>query len=398
MLRPIRLMILSAILCLLGLGYSLSFAQTRVVGQTPQSDPAYAQGVSGHGATLLSQGKKRVLLMLGGCNFPDQPASEGGKKRFYSEVYTAAFKSPKRIKKWQLAGRLPQAVAYAGYARYAERFIVAGGQSEAGDLASVYRLGLTKEGTLLVDSLPQLPQSRRGMATSLVGSRLYLIGGVVGGRLSNSVISLDLEQPEAGWREEAPYPGDAKLKVLATTLKGKIYAYGSFAKTESDTEPAEVQMCEMVYDPEQGTWEQNDYEDYDIQFEGYTFGGGHIYASEDSEMITLIGGVRAERFLPALQREQKLRQAIKDGDTALVQQYRQEAKTYLTQEVSWYQFCPTLCFVIKNPDQPLPIAMSLEPSRHLAKADGALVEVAPNAWILLGGETKPGVRTSDIVY
>ena len=102
--------------------------------KTPQLDPAYAKGVSGHIAGEL---RPRLLVMAGGCNFPDRPAREGGAKRYYSEIYIADYlgaihlacetKASELDMEWKLVGHLPHPTAYAAFQRYDDKLIVAGG-------------------------------------------------------------------------------------------------------------------------------------------------------------------------------------------------------------------------------------------------------------------------------
>lgn len=374
-------------------------AQTMVIGKTPQQKPDYAQGVSGHAATLLKVGKQDVLLMLGGCNFPNEPAVNGGEKRYYAEVYSTVYKHGVKIKAWQQIGRLPSPFAYAAYQKYNNTLIIAGGKSTREDLSTAYRLSLGSQGKLKIDTLPNLPAPRSGMASAVIGSRLYLIGGAVEGKLSNTMISLDLENIGAGWREEQAYPGKPRLKVLATATsyedKGVgISCFASYSNVETD-EPIESDFALMTYYPEKGEWDQESLADNPEFYEGYTFGGGCIYFNQIDETITLVGGVRSTRFMPALQREQHMRIAKREGDHEYLEKLKGEAKVYLSQKPEWYEFCPVYFFVT-------PIygtgSSSLEPSQHLAKADAALVEIKPYHWILLGGEIKPGIRTADICY
>ena len=42
------------------------------------------QGVSAPFAGFVDS----VLIVAGGCNFPDKPAAEGGKKVYYSQIYS----------------------------------------------------------------------------------------------------------------------------------------------------------------------------------------------------------------------------------------------------------------------------------------------------------------------
>ena len=51
-----------------------------------------------------------LLLVAGGCNFPDTPAAEGGSKKFYADIY--ALNLTANDAKWQKVGQLPKALAY----------------------------------------------------------------------------------------------------------------------------------------------------------------------------------------------------------------------------------------------------------------------------------------------
>lgn len=388
--------LLLALMCFLLMGWGTQ-AQTTVVGKTPQNRADYAQGVSGHAATLLEHGKKHSLLMLGGCNFPNRPAVEGGEKRYYAEVYSTRYRFEKPIGAWTLVGKLPEPLAYAAYQKYNNQLIVAGGKNSKHELRRVYRLSLTAQGQLRIDTLPSLPEPRSSMASALIGSRLYLIGGSVAGKLSNTMISLDLDKPQEGWQEEASYPNSPYLKVLAAGLDGadgqRIHVFASFTNTDSDTDSVATEARIMDYKPETKSWEEG----RSCIFEGYTFGGGSVYANAKEQNITLIGGVSEKRFLPALRREQELRVARQRGDEETVARLTAEGRDYLSQSREWYNFCPTLLFVNYS-NHFGGTSMSVDPSAHLAKADAALVEITSGYWLLLGGEIKPGVRTADIVY
>ena len=51
----------------------------------PEGEPGFSLGVSACYAGIY-QGE---LLIAGGCNFPETPAAEGGKKKFYQGIYAA---------------------------------------------------------------------------------------------------------------------------------------------------------------------------------------------------------------------------------------------------------------------------------------------------------------------
>ena len=80
-------------LCLAACGWAqgVSFS-----GNVPQAVSAPFAGVSGD-----------YLLLAGGCNFPDVPASEGGVKQYYTAVW-----AKQADQAWRCVGSLPEETAY----------------------------------------------------------------------------------------------------------------------------------------------------------------------------------------------------------------------------------------------------------------------------------------------
>ena len=64
-------------------GASLSLKE---IGTMPAYEQGFEQGVSACYAAEYND----TLYIAGGCNFPDQPAAEGGSKRYYKGIYKAA--------------------------------------------------------------------------------------------------------------------------------------------------------------------------------------------------------------------------------------------------------------------------------------------------------------------
>lgn len=361
-------------------------AQSAPTLQTPQLDPDYAKGISGHAMGRLST---ECILMVGGCNFPDVPAAEGGAKRYYNDIYMTSELSESA--QWQLIGHLPQPIAYAASQVWEEWLIIAGGQTQGeGALRSVYALALQENGTLRIERLPDLPEPRSGMASALLGSRLYLVGGSVQGRLSNSVISLDLDNTDEGWREERPYSGPALLKVLAVGQwleeEPHLVLWGAFARSEGESGVlTNLTFCSLNVGQPNAQWVALPLP-YPTMREGATFGGG-VILSHGEEEIALFGGVHEQVFLPALQRAQAMRRAKRLGDKKTLAQLSAEHRAYLQHDALWYRFAPFMLvynFATKKWHQDLS-------DPNMARADAAYFEGK-----IVGGELKPGVRTSRI--
>ena len=374
--------------------------------KTPQLDSAYAKGVSGHIAGEPLTGR---LVIAGGCNFPDRPAREGGAKRYYSEIYLADYldamyaaceaKASELDMGWKLVGHLKQPTAYAAFQQYFGQLIVAGGQSEAGELRDAYIMELSDSLGVEIIPLPSLPEPRSSMASALIEDVLYLIGGRVNGKLSNTVLSLDLRRPEAGWREETPYPYSPFLKLVAATNKGErgrsdyvpyLGVMGSFTGVDEPDQRVKADVTYMAYTPKTKQWQTYKIAP-DDPISAHGFGGGYTSGHDTS----FSGGVRADLFVTALQRGKDLKVAKAKGNRRLVKKLQVEQRAYLSHDPAWYGFCSDW--------------YSFDRSRGRGEAksgfhfDGRADAVYLDGYtssvdaMLIGGEVMPGVRTPDIV-
>ena len=374
--------------------------------KTPQLDPAYAKGVSGHIAVEPRLGQ---LVMAGGCNFPDRPAREGGAKRYYSEIYTADYLSPMydacKSKAseldlgWRLIGYLPHPTAYAAFQRYDDKLIVAGGQSAAGDLSDAYMIWLRDRHSVEIIPLPSLPEPRSGMASALIENVLYLIGGRVNGKLSNTVLSLDLKRPQKEWREETPYSNSPFLKLVATTNLSEystpsyvpcLVVMGSFTGVDEPDQRVQADVTYMTYTPQTKQWQTYKIAP-DDPIAAHGFGGG--YASKRSGSFS--GGVRADLFVTALQREKDLKAAKAKGNRRLVKKLQAEQRAYLSHDPAWYGFCSEWYSFDRSRGR----GEAKSGFRFDGRADAVYLDRSSSMMdgMLIGGETMPGVRTPRIV-
>lgn len=400
---------MALLLLAVGMSYGTIHGQEEVrifKSKTPQLDSAYAKGVSGHIAGELLPGQ---LVMAGGCNFPDRPAREGGAKRYYSEIYLADYldamyaacetKASELDMGWKLVGHLPQPTAYAAFQQYFGQLIVAGGQSEAGELRDAYIIQLSDSLGVEIIPLPSLPEPRSGMASALIGDVLYLIGGRVNGKLSNTVLSLEFLRPEAGWREETPYPHSPFLKLVAATNKGErgrsdyvpyLGVMGSFTGVEELNQRVKADVTYMTYTPKTKQWQTYKIAP-DDPIAAHGFGGGFASGNDAS----FSGGVRADLFVTALQREKDLKAAKAKGDRRLVKKLQAEQRAYLSHDPAWYGFCSDWYFFDDAWGEGLRVRGLCFDGRADAvylNKDTSCVEA-----MLIGGETMPGVRTPIIV-
>ena len=117
-----------AILCLILAGCAAPEVKNESVWTVRQMQgaPAEEAGI-GQGVSACYAGVHNgMLMMAGGCNFPEVPASEGGKKRFYRGIYVADA-SADSVFVWKKAGELPVEAAYGVSVSTSQGIICAGG-------------------------------------------------------------------------------------------------------------------------------------------------------------------------------------------------------------------------------------------------------------------------------
>ncbi len=87
---------------------SIGHLQMERIKGFPVSEKGIEKGVSACFAGIVDD----YLIMAGGCNFPDVPAADGGKKKFYQGIYAAKISTTADSLDWQLIGKLPEPCAY----------------------------------------------------------------------------------------------------------------------------------------------------------------------------------------------------------------------------------------------------------------------------------------------
>ena len=103
-----------------------------IVNSNSQIMPEFAQITSlpgGEGWSGMYAGVSNgMLLCFGGVNFPDKRPWEGGKKKWYDDIYML-----QEGENWiKLADKLPFPLAYGVSISYKEKIIIIGGNNETG--------------------------------------------------------------------------------------------------------------------------------------------------------------------------------------------------------------------------------------------------------------------------
>lgn len=334
----------------------------RLVG-FPTEEQGFDKGVSACYCGVING----YLYIAGGCNFPDKPVAEGGKKRFYKAIYAAKLNAEGDRLEWKTVGQMPQPAAYGVSVTYENSLIFVGGNNETGGLTTAIRLHPTATG-MQQEALPSLPHALDNMAGAVVGHILYVVGGNCEGVATQRVWSLDLKNTaKQGWKEEPSIPGIARVQPIAAILEGGLLGvWGGFAP-KTDSKAAQLAMNGASYNAGCGTWTALPVPTDALGEEVFT--GGSTAIATPQKGVVVVGGVNKDVFLAAINK-------LPEG--------------YLLHEPEWYRFNNrVLCYRDGTWTQLLQHPSVARAGCALAYWDG---------WVyVVGGELKPGIRTPEIV-
>ncbi len=313
--------------------------------------------VGGQGVAAAFAGRTDgMLTVAGGCNFPGTPAAEGGHKKFYDNV-------------WYLDNRgwftrrftLPKPVAYGASATVpGTGMICIGGTDGTKSLIDVYRL--TKDG---VKAWKSLPVGIDNGAAVYGNEAIYLVGGQTDGVPQTAVYRLQTKgnsPATAEWEKIADMPGQARLQPTAVVqtngLDVSLYIFGGY-----DPETGKIADNLLELNLKSMQWKSHPQSRATVGMTATPSGYSHVL---------FFGGVNKMVF-----------------EKAVCGEYGSD---YLSHPAPWYQFNPDILVyhTITNSWYSIP-GNSL-----LARAGAGLI-TTDDGYVLVDGESKPGVRSTQVM-
>ena len=407
------------------------------------------QGVSGAfvGVVQAPMSYGDRVLVAGGCNFPDVPASEGGQKVFYTDIYECSLSAlalfdPSTSQAivpegaphgtpppaWSRTSSLPCALAYGASVTTPEGLVCLGGTSDgkrSEDFAVILTLGTSCE--VISRPLPPLPVSLDNFAAAYGDGFIYAAGGLHNGIPNRKAFRLKWPLPSAwfetqmgaAWEELPDVPGPAHVQPAAAVQKGAIgsnfYLLGGY-----DPRYRKAVSNGVYYDPRKGNWFATSLMQTHPQTPPVMEGSGCALLSNDSEALPItgergeglslvgasalpsgaahilcFGGVNKRIFEQALDRSYQLSDTTIQTAERLAQ-LREEIYYYMTQEPAWYQFRRSILVYHTVTDS----WAEVFDSPLIARAGAGLVPLTSPSGslsaLVINGEEKPGVRSSDV--
>lgn len=190
----------------------------------PLPDPL---GVAGAFAGVAGDENGGVLVVAGGTNFPDRPPWENGTKTWHAAVHVL----PAPDAAWAAAPPLPRPLGSGVSATYGGRVWCVGGGDATEHLGSTVSITWDAAAGALrleTDALPPLPRAMALGGGVLVGSRLYVAGGLESPAARQALgmfcsIDLAAAPAERRWREHPTWPGPPRILPTLGAIAGRVY-------------------------------------------------------------------------------------------------------------------------------------------------------------------------------
>ena len=356
----------------------------------PEATDGAEKGLSAVYAGVIDE----YMLFMGGCNFPDVPAADGGKKRFYKAIYAARIPATTdTILQWKKLGDIEEASAYGVSVSMLGGVVCVGGVNGEGSLSTANIIMLDKDSMeVLINPLPDLPVTLDNMGGAVMDTMLYVAGGNANGVPSNRVFLLDFTNLQAEWIELPSFPGEPRVQPVCAVMTNEqgeksLYIWGGSAPSVNGSEPS-VSPTGYRYSFRQGEWIE--LSSPKIANEEIFLGGAAVTAINDT-IALFTGGVNKDIFLKALQREADLKRAISQNDITAENRLRTEAREYMLQSPEWYKFNNRVLLYnsLRNNWEEIFVTQSM------ARAGAALL-YKEGCLYSIGGELKPGVRVPEV--
>ena len=317
----------------------------------PSHNMLGGQGV----AAAFSGQADGTLFIAGGCNFPGIPAAEGGQKKFYDSVWYLG-----KDKWYRQTFTLPHPTAYGASVAIpgTKGIICIGGTDGNRSLTDVYRLTSKKR-----ETLSPLPVGIDNAAAATDGKFIYLVGGQTDGVPQMTIYRTTADATASStWEAFATLPGQARLQPCAVVqsngLDMGLYVFGGY-----DPETGKVADEVQVLNLKTNVWKAMPGSRATVGMAAVKSGYSHVL---------FFGGVNKTIFEKAVRGE--------FGDD------------YLKHPAPWYQFNPDILVYHTITDS----WHAIPGSSLLARAGAGLIEKG-GSYILTDGESKPGIRVTEIM-
>lgn len=234
---------------------------------------------------------------------------------------------------------------------------------------------LTMGTAMAAEAWPDLPVGIKSGIAARVGDTLYVGLGSAG----SDFYALDLADPAAGWVKRAAFSGPATNGAAAAVSGGRIFVFSGNGKESDEARSAIIFDTVHAYDPDTDGWSRID------TTTPVGLSGAKALALQDGR-IALVGGYNKELF------DDYLAKVAATDKEKNPEGFRKLVETYMGMEPGDYRWNAELL----SYDPRANSWSSLGDSPFLPNCDAAVAALGDDAFTLISGEIKPGLRTPEV--
>ncbi len=173
-----------------------------------------------------------TLIAAGGANFPEKPPWDGGAKVWYDTIYL--LDAPDGS--WRKAAtKLPSRLAYGISATWNDAVICVGGDDGTRHFSDCFLMRMEGD-DVIIEQLPSLPRPCAHAGGTLLGSTLYIAGGIdapTATAAMHTFWALDLEDP-TNWKELPAWPGPERHQAVVAAVGGNLFMFSGIQLVADD--------------------------------------------------------------------------------------------------------------------------------------------------------------------
>jgi N-acetylneuraminate epimerase len=186
-----------------------------------------------------------TLVVAGGANFPEQQLWQGGRKIWHDRVFVLR----PGTERWEMAGKLPQPMAYGVSISTDRGVLCIGGSDSRQHFTTVFELEVI-DGCITFRNFPSLPKPLAMAAGVRIGHRIYLAGGLESpqSKQASSVFwVLDLEDLKQGWQALPTWPGPGRSQAVAAAVGDAFYLLSGLGDTTDTSDGPKLTFLKDAY-------------------------------------------------------------------------------------------------------------------------------------------------------
>ena len=219
--------------CISNIPERVSLKQTQFPAFPPVAGDSVQPGLAGP----VTGSHGNFVLVAGGANFENGLPWRGGQKKYHDEIFLLENTGSGNFEWKQSATKLPFPIAYPACVSTPEGVLSIGGEDQNGPVNQVFLFAF-QNGNIKIENLPALPQANSSAGATIIGSDIFVAGGLTSQGATSAFYTINLQNKASGWKVLPELPLALSHAVVAAQNDGEedcVYVIGGRNRTSEVT-------------------------------------------------------------------------------------------------------------------------------------------------------------------